>query len=194
MLQFNIPDSLITYNVNFKIPTSVESIFELDSTNNLSERKLNRRENLDLKINQSQFYCQFYIDINSSDSTRNVVYNLNLDKNLENFFVLIQQPLGAKEFQNFLVDPEVFNDEYNLTYHKKEFFNYKANDNFNIQFQYEKESDLTSIEILEKILMDHSHGNDGIHDFQHEHEIPNNDDIHNKFYKPLYLLHNKSVH
>ena len=187
MMQFNIPDSLIPYNVNFKIPNFVESVFELDLTNNLKERQLNNKGNISLIINQSQYYCQFYIDINVHDSIRSIDYNLKLDKNLKSFFVLIQKPLESTNFNSFFTSPEVFNDEYNLTYHRNEFFNYLANDEFTIEFQYEKESYLTSMEILEKILIDHNHGNDLIGDYEDEHEITNNEDIYNKFYRSKYL-------
>ncbi|MAJ43996.1 MAG: hypothetical protein CMF96_04510 [Candidatus Marinimicrobia bacterium] len=187
MLQFNIPDSLIPYNINFKIPNISKSIFELDNDGSLIEKKLNTKEVLSLEIKQNQYYCQFYVKINKTGSSRKFHYNLNSDRNIEKYYILIQQPLGVKSFNSFLKDAEVFNDEYNLKYHRKEFLGYYANDIFQIDFQYEKESNLTSIQILDQILTDKTHGDNNSTGFKHENELSVNEQFHNKFQQSKYL-------
>ena len=55
---------------------------------------------------------QFYTDINILEGIRTLDFNLNLDKNIEDYFVFIQQPLGSKKFNTSSVPvcsiPDIF--------------------------------------------------------------------------------------
>ena len=65
--------------------------------------------------------------------------------------------MGANKFSSTLTDAEIFNDEYNLTYHRELFPELKKNNEFLVNFSYFKESSLNTLQILEKILIDHNH-------------------------------------
>ena len=185
MLQFNIPDSLLPYKAVIDVPKNITSFFELDTSNSLVEKELQNLGKLKVRTSNPQYYCQFYFDLERNNTERKINYQLKLDRDLNNFHVLVQQPLGMSEFSHTLENAEVFNDEYNLTYHRSLIENLEKNKSLNISINYFKNSDITTLEILEKILMDHSHGNeqDG---FRHEHEHVSNNEIHEKFDKSKY--------
>ena len=60
MCQFNIPDTLIPFEVELTIPDNINSFFEISENNQLDEIFLNDIGKLPLIINTTQYYCQFY--------------------------------------------------------------------------------------------------------------------------------------
>ncbi len=181
MLQYNIPEKLLPYKAEIKLPHSITSIFEFQTENNhngLVEIPLKTNGFVELNINNSQYYCQFYVDLAQNDIQRNFEYTFESNVDLIDFHVVIQRPLGAKKYKSSLVEPEEFNDEYNLTYNRKFINKLNKNEKFKISFSYVKESSLTTLEILDKILTDHNHSEGDEHNHNHDHpdiEEVNND-------------------
>ena len=186
MVQFNIPDSLLPYNVIIDIPKKVSNILQLDSANKLAETPIRESGKLKLNIIKPQYYCQFYLDLNIEGKSRKNEFQLKMNQSLNKFHILIQQPLGSKSFTNSLNNTEIFNDEYNLTYHRELYPFLEKNNTLNINFSYEKESSLTTLEILEKILSNHNHGTDESNQFEHGQNSFISEDVTTKFNKSKY--------
>ena len=159
MYQFDIPDNLLPYNIEINIPETVDHIFELDSINSLNKIALDQRGLLKFNINKNKFFFQFYLDLKFIDSERRLLYNLRTNKELTNFYVFVQKPVNSINFKTSLLNAETFNDEYNITYHRKAYPILKPQQTIAIDFKYEKESDITSVKALESILKDDNHGN-----------------------------------
>lgn len=173
MLQYNIPEKLLPYKTEIKLPSDITSIFEFQSENSqngLVEIPLNTNGYLELNIVNSQYYCQFYVDLAHNDIQRNFEYIFESNDDLIDFHVVLQRPLGAKKYQSSLVEPEEFNDEYNLTYNRKRISKLDKNEKLKISFSYVKESSLTTLQILDKILADHNHSEGEEHNHEHDHD------------------------
>ena len=170
MYQFDIPDNLLPYNIEINIPETVGHIFELDSTNNLNKIALNQSGILKFNINKNKFFFQFYLDLKFIGSERSLLYNLRTNKELTDFYIFVQKPVNSNNFKTSLLNAETFNDEYNITYHRKVYPILKPQQNFSIDFKYEKKSDITSVKALESIFKDDNHGNNE-NEFRHKNQI-----------------------
>jgi hypothetical protein len=179
MLQYNVPDNLLPYKTEIKIPNTVKSIFEFQSENNkngLIEIPLKTNGLIALNILNQQYYCQFYLDLTYNERHRDFEYFFESNTNLLDFHIVLQKPLGATRYESSLVEPEEFNDEYNLTYNRKLISELDKNEKLKITFSYDKESSLTTLQILDKILTDHNHNEKD----EHNHQNIENDKVNNK--------------
>lgn len=70
-----------------------------------------------INATEARFFIQYYFNPFSSEGqNRDFTYTISLTEELSEYHLIVQQPMGALNFQQSLIGAEVFNDELGIQY------------------------------------------------------------------------------
>lgn len=179
MVQINMPEKNLPFNAELSIPMGVDTVYVLEKSQgnpSLNPNFTHKKKSWSILMNESNYYMQFYQPIKINNFSRQFDFTLKLDVTLNQYHLVIQEPLQADAFSSNLQNPETVTDEFGLKYHRSHYRDYLANEEIVYQFSYSRNTTIPTLNLLEQIMAEHSNF------IQPENvELPNENNLKQKF-------------
>ena len=162
-LQIDSDSTKIPFEFNLSLPYETKMAIETvgvgqNKSNNILDISYNidsTHKYLNLDINNKKTLLQFYFNpFDRNSNEREIKYFLKTNIDLESFYIVVQEHIGADVFKTNLNNIEEISDEFGVNYFRSKIAELSSTDSLLIKVNYINFSKRTTIDILNDKFVD----------------------------------------